>query len=332
MMAGDAPDAVFSNWHNESNPSDVNGDGAITAVDALIAINSLSRFDEVSVGDIQARLHEADAAADELYGGYHPDVDFSGTLTALDALRIINQLTRVSASPNDVPISVIPDAQGSPLRIVYTAADGRSKEVDVSQLDVSISWSGGEVFATDFSDQIVVIAKPGVGVLEVDNSLEDGQAIVTRFGSDGTQVAEHYVCVPETIWDLENGVVFLVEPTDVRRPIIGFEEVLGAMVEKRTVHLSGHEIVLRYEEAAAPNLIAVIASLPTGKRMEVNVEGATNGTGTIILGPNESGQIVTTDLEAFEADLVYLLQLGYQPFETLTPSEVFVALEAERAG
>ncbi len=326
MMAGDVSATAFSNWHNESNPSDVNGDGAVTAVDALITINALSRFDEVMVGDIQDGLHAVDSSADELYGGYHPDVDLSGTITALDALRIINQLIRFSSTDSDNPVSVIPDAQGRPLRVIFTAADGRTKEVDVSELDVAINWSQRDVIVTDTSDEIVVIARPGVGVLEVDGTVEDGLAVVTRYGSDGAQVTERYVCFPDTIWTPGGGIVLPFEPNDVRRPIIGFEEVLGAMVEQHTVRTAGYEIVLRYEEAAAPNLISITATLPSGESMTVNTEDATLDPQTIIVGTAEWGPI-TKDLESFEADMIYLLQLGYQPFETVTPSEVLAAVE-----
>ena len=42
-------------------------------------------------------------------------------------------------------VTVIPDQQGRPLRAVLIAADGRSKEVDISQQEVNVQWTGVDV-------------------------------------------------------------------------------------------------------------------------------------------------------------------------------------------
>ena len=88
LLAGDGIASGFSNWHNESHPSDVNGDGQVSPFDTLIVVNALKRFDPVSVEEVQADWYESNAEATELYGGHHPDVDGNGRVTSLDALRI----------------------------------------------------------------------------------------------------------------------------------------------------------------------------------------------------------------------------------------------------
>ncbi len=330
QLAGDTLDGAFSNWHNESHPADVNGDGHVSPVDALIVINVLTRFDQASVEDMQADWYAIDPDADELYGGYHPDVDASGSVTALDALRVINQLERIAASPQLVPISVMSDGQGNALQIVYSVPDGRSKEVDVSQWDVSINWTEGAVFATDSNGEVLVIAKPGVGILEVDNTTDDGQAIVTRLLPDGTQVTERYVCVPGVVVDIDGNIIQAI-PDDVRRPIEGFEEVIGAIVERRTLDTDGSEITLGYEEAAVENLISVTATLATGESVTVNLEGATSvfAPQTIMIRTFEGEWVGSKTLSEFEWNLRLLLIMGYRPLGVVTPYDIHLTLEAE---
>ena len=66
------------------NAFDVNGDGQVSALDALIIINDLSRS-----GD-----RELVAGIDD--GIPDVDVNFDGRVSALDALHVINDLSRQS--------------------------------------------------------------------------------------------------------------------------------------------------------------------------------------------------------------------------------------------
>ena len=67
-------------YHNESLPLDVNGDGVVTALDALLIINYLNAYGPGEVGHGDPSF------------GY--DVNGDGMVTALDALLIINQLNQ----------------------------------------------------------------------------------------------------------------------------------------------------------------------------------------------------------------------------------------------
>ena len=79
-----AASRVTSPRHNAALPWDVNGDGFVTALDALLVINDLARND--------ARI----LAEGERTG---PDIDVNndGSVSALDALLVINELSRKSS-------------------------------------------------------------------------------------------------------------------------------------------------------------------------------------------------------------------------------------------
>jgi hypothetical protein len=72
---------IFSDgqWHNETNPLDVNGDGKITSRDALIVIDTLNRL---GLG----------ALPEHNSGIEFPDTNQDGILSPSDLLQIINQL------------------------------------------------------------------------------------------------------------------------------------------------------------------------------------------------------------------------------------------------
>ncbi|MEM1226240.1 MAG: Calx-beta domain-containing protein [Planctomycetota bacterium] len=68
---------------NFFEPTDTNGDGSTSALDALVVINSLTRSEQAGEGAF---------AASEDWGMY--DVNADGRVSAVDALRVINHLNR----------------------------------------------------------------------------------------------------------------------------------------------------------------------------------------------------------------------------------------------
>jgi hypothetical protein len=214
-------------------------------------------------------------------------------------------------------VTVIPDPQGRPLRVVLTAADGRSKEVDVSQQEVRVTWSGADVFVTTPAGMPLVVAKPGVGILAADYSSGDGEGDITRFESDGREVIEHYVCGPGFNQQLiEELVMFEVDliavpPDDVRLPIAGFEEVLGAIVTRQIGYPDGTTVWHEYQEATAEQLLSLTVMLPSGEST------------TVDLSKTEP----PIDLAAMEADVLYLMQQGYRPTAPINPEELKARLE-----
>ncbi len=81
-----------SPWQNLAQPSDVNNDGNVTAVDALRIINELGRrlFSDPDTAQLDA---PSDLFA---WPNSYFDQNGDGRATALDALRVINQLGRIS--------------------------------------------------------------------------------------------------------------------------------------------------------------------------------------------------------------------------------------------
>lgn len=80
---------------NSSNRFDVNGDGRVTAVDALIGINYLN-----STNVAGERIGSSEQAS---LGMYFYDVNGDGRTTALDSLQIINALGIESPRNLDEP-------------------------------------------------------------------------------------------------------------------------------------------------------------------------------------------------------------------------------------
>lgn len=70
-------------WTNPDNPADVNGDGTISALDALQVINILNEYQQVVIEDL---------ATDEQDNWPMADVNADGKVTAMDALLVIIEL------------------------------------------------------------------------------------------------------------------------------------------------------------------------------------------------------------------------------------------------
>lgn len=77
-------------WQNPVRPTDVNGDGNLTALDALVLINY-----------INAHGGNLSVPADDVPPPYL-DVDGNGLVTAADVLVVINQLNSAATSPSGI--------------------------------------------------------------------------------------------------------------------------------------------------------------------------------------------------------------------------------------
>ncbi|MEP1645564.1 dockerin type I domain-containing protein [Rhodopirellula bahusiensis] len=83
MLAGDV---AFSAWTDPLDAADVNGDGEVTALDALVVINGLNRADTSIL-----KTHVPPILGGE---GMHYDVNGDGEVSAIDSLRVINRLNQ----------------------------------------------------------------------------------------------------------------------------------------------------------------------------------------------------------------------------------------------
>lgn len=90
---------LLSGWHNTALPADVNGDGIVSPLDALIVVNALSRAQTASIPLTDPPGPDS----------FYLDVDNNGVVTPLDALTVLNDL-RVSPAfepEGNLPVPLI---------------------------------------------------------------------------------------------------------------------------------------------------------------------------------------------------------------------------------
>ncbi len=134
---------------NTNLPPDVNGDNLVTAIDALLVINELSRLDAAAAG-------EPGSANTPLF--YH-DVNGDRRVSALDALRVINYLNDASAGEPTAPAGE-PLANG-----IQTLASDASDQA-IGDLAAEGKVKGGAVVSADASS---------IGAVVTDNSDTDSE-------------------------------------------------------------------------------------------------------------------------------------------------------------
>ncbi|WP_404310404.1 Ig-like domain-containing protein [Neorhodopirellula lusitana] len=87
--------------HNNAIPADVNGDNLVTAIDALLVINEMSRMHA-----------EGESASASVARPYYHDVNGDGYVSAIDALRVINQLNTSNVASSE-PLAAAPVANAT---------------------------------------------------------------------------------------------------------------------------------------------------------------------------------------------------------------------------
>jgi hypothetical protein len=95
---------------------DVNNDGVVSPVDALVVINEMSRGGSSGEGEA--------AAASVLASPYFTDVNGDRETSALDALQVINYLARMNESQRDAEQVLLPSDSESESSSTTETADG----------------------------------------------------------------------------------------------------------------------------------------------------------------------------------------------------------------
>ena len=110
--------------HNASMPADVNDDNLITAIDALIIINSMTRVE--SEGE--------DVASDARH--YFLDVNGDGFVTSVDALQVINQLNKSTGSSGEpvVAQAVVPQSSEGTATVADPVAESAVTDHVISEI------------------------------------------------------------------------------------------------------------------------------------------------------------------------------------------------------
>lgn len=94
---------VGSDWQNIEQPADVNADGEVSAIDALLVINQLNRRGAGPVAD------DGSEAADRHY----IDTNGDGLLSPSDALRVINSLNVAALSTGTIAATSVADPEAT---------------------------------------------------------------------------------------------------------------------------------------------------------------------------------------------------------------------------
>ncbi len=151
---------VDSPRHNSENRYDTNGDGNVTAGDALVVINDLTRNDARIIAHGET--------------GFDVDVNNDGSVSALDALQIINFLGRISGAEGE--------SLGSSRGFAGTSTEGGTPGVDAA----FGQWSAS---TTDTTDQVIQASSEFPG-FRSDGSMLDSAGHTTRVESSDTNNAD----------------------------------------------------------------------------------------------------------------------------------------------
>ncbi|MCA9210457.1 MAG: hypothetical protein KDA55_19000, partial [Planctomycetales bacterium] len=139
--------AVASDWQNIEQPDDVNADGEVSAIDALLVINQLNRSGAGPIAD------DGNDASDRHY----IDTNGDGMLSPTDALRVINSLNTAARSTSSVSATGVaaPEATDEPSSATRTIelaqateAAGLADTAEVEAIQAETSESNIEASVT----------------------------------------------------------------------------------------------------------------------------------------------------------------------------------------
>ena len=169
-------------WHNIQAPTDIDNDGELSPLDALLVVNELN----VSGGG--ALAHSANAV-----DSYRVDVNADGQLTPIDALMIINQLNTGGASTSpfddfeaDCKSSNAIEFQGTPTQFVLNSSGTTSVPLQArSQSENPLRYG----FTIEGDTNLVDVQLQG-SVLNITPRDEvAGKVRINTFASDGQGLA-----------------------------------------------------------------------------------------------------------------------------------------------
>lgn len=145
--------------HNAFLPADVNGDNLVTAIDALIVINAMSRMEAAGEQPASDGKH------------FYLDVNGDGLVTSIDALQVINHLNK-PRNPSDSGEEIAPQAVPNAGSVVDEDDQPTVTDRVITEL-VDGEKLGGQA---DASDPTAVIA-PVDSTAPVSNDTDDDDLI-----------------------------------------------------------------------------------------------------------------------------------------------------------
>ncbi len=168
MMAGD----LGEHLHNASSPTDVNGDGRISSIDALAVVNYISRVERQEAEGISA---SDPSTASYVSTDKMVDVDNNGVVTARDALMVINDMAIEAlivvgeGLPDDLDYSAFP--KDATVDVEYNATFNKAflrgdaaNELTTSDVDTLLKRASA---ATRSNDAIIAVVDRNGTILGV---------------------------------------------------------------------------------------------------------------------------------------------------------------------
>lgn len=267
LLAGDLG---CSPWQNPDGADDVNADGEVSPIDALVTINAMN---DGGAGSLQGRF-----APPALHGRFHNAiehyVDPSGDsqLTPLDALLIINALNSQPATTTTTTTPVTTASLTDETTEETTAADDGSTAEDTEDTeetstdDTSTDDSSGEETAAD--DSASTDEQPDeIGPDVPELTLQNGFARV-RSAIDAAGDAD----------------VFRVVPTDTQLAVTLFAP-RGAALQVSLVDASGETIeTVTTTGTGRHEHVTLDGAVVAGETYYLVVTGAADTTGNYCLG------------------------------------------------
>ncbi|MFO0821256.1 MAG: dockerin type I domain-containing protein [Pirellulales bacterium] len=130
---------ITVSWHNAAEPVDVNGDGYVSPLDALLMVSWINENGTGAIGG------EGEASG----GSFFPDINDDGVVTPLDCLVVFNHLNGAETVGNASDES---QGLGDPFAIIAILDDGSLTEDGSDETD-AIDGGESSLFATEEADQ-----------------------------------------------------------------------------------------------------------------------------------------------------------------------------------
>ena len=164
-----------STLQNSVSAPDVNDDGFVTPIDALLVLNQMQR-DRFSGGGEDAGTSGSDGG-----GRYYPDVNGDGEITAIDALSVLNHIRRSRGSAGGESVEGVATNDASGVGVIDI---DRSTEVVLTRIgsvqDAAVAqWTGEADLANDFD------AAPVSGSVVSQPSASRGSVVAEDDDDDG---------------------------------------------------------------------------------------------------------------------------------------------------
>src|SRR5262245_11270400 len=190
-----AADWMISDFWNGTRPADVNADGTVAPVDALLVINELNQFGSHAVMGPSATnpSGEGENSAAATEGRLYRDTNNDGVISPIDALLVINELNAEGESPlMRYQISLFQPGTNTPLPTVGgipTISKGQDYDLVVRVKD---DRSGGRGVFSAFLDVLYnsTLTRPRVSEIQhvvLDGNPTNGTFTLSFNGSGPTQ-------------------------------------------------------------------------------------------------------------------------------------------------